>query len=214
MSASIEDSETLEAMLWSAVERVETLATRKYQIHSPTLLTDEKASFVQCLKGIATRADLVDESALNGPLDKVLICAGAPTEASALLVQGFVLELLGITLYTHMVDATAISKAGRRYADVGRRACESVLKQGRLQMIRQWSDGEKRYLAFKSEAEEVLASLEKLGEAVDQEFGEAFGLTFGDLIGDFAAELLDRGLALDMPRHKLIVFLTSCLMRG
>ncbi|MEO0465857.1 MAG: hypothetical protein AAF216_04895 [Pseudomonadota bacterium] len=212
MSGSTRDSSALELLLWSTVGRVEALAARKYEAHAASLLTTEKQAFLKTLDSLVTRAEVVDQSALGAPLSTVLSRASASSEASTLLVQGFVLELLGLTLYQRMAVSEALSAGARQLAKAGCAACETVLAEGRERISATWPDGEALYSAFKSEAEPVLSGLDDLGEAVDDEFGESLGLTFGDLIGDFAAELLDRGLDMDMPRRKLVVFLTSCLM--
>jgi hypothetical protein len=138
---------------------------------------------------------------------------GDGSREDVLLIQGLVLEHLGITLYEAVAQGGRLSQQGNRAAAVAKRASTEVTRLAGEALTLRYPDPEERFQAFASRTNAIFARLDTLGEAIDASFAEPMGIRFADLMGDFVAELLPTCTKeLGFERRKVMMHLTSAMM--
>ena len=180
---TIDSLEHVEALLWRTLLQFETLAQAQYRAHAPDLLCDPKTAFIERLSARAGPPTQLADSPIGAPVGRVLALAEGPDTTATLTIQGLLLEPLGQVIYGVPPLLT-----------------------------RHVGDSDALLAAFERSTPAVIRELDVLGEGVDEAFAETLNLHFSDVMGEFAADLLERCMALGMPRRRLIVFLTGQMM--
>lgn len=211
-AVAVEDRDRVEALLWRTLLRFETLSQAQYEAHAPELLSDGKAAFVARLAAVAGPPSLLAASAVGAPIDRVISLAAGPDKAATLNIQGLLLEPLGQVIYGLTEANPAVSAEARALARTGHRTCAEIIARVPPLLAEHVGDPDALLQAFQKTTPEVIRELDALGEAVDLEFSHTLNLHFSDVMGEFAADLLERCIELGMQRRQLVVFLTSQMM--
>lgn len=209
VAATIDKLERVDALLWRTLLEFENLAQDQYWAFAPELLCPSKTALVEALDARAGTENLLNASAIGGPIDRVLDLAAGPDRETTLHVQGLLLEPLGQVIYGLTAENPAMSVEAREVARAGFDACADVIARVPSLLAK---EGDALLQAFQAATSEVIGELDTLGEGVDDEFSESLNLHFSDIMGDFVADLLERCTDLGMPRRQLMVFLTAQMM--
>ena len=201
-----------ELLLWTALKKFEILALDKYRSDVPDLAGPTKEQLVQRLTAGAPTDSALIGTKIEAPLSALLASASGRGEEKTLLIQGLVLEPLGLIIYETFGSNEAVSDTTRALCEAGTSASEAVIQQSTALIKTKIGTGETALQAFISTGAGVLKQLAGLGDGLDLYFSEPFGITFADLIGEYASELIPNCLALDMERRKVVAFLTASLM--
>ncbi len=203
----------VDSLFWTLVYRFESLAAVQYAVAVPELDTDAKRSFLAALAPHArTGADAFAGTALGGPVATLVASATSDDARHVLIVQGFLLELLGQTLYRTFGASAAANDTTRALCTAGGRAADEALALLPGLLAARIGAGDVLLQTFMDESQATLASLDALGEGIDEVFAERYGVKFADLMGDVAAEAIAMCVELGMDRRKFVAFLTGALM--
>jgi hypothetical protein len=194
------------------MRRFETLAVDRYTTHAPALLLDAKQRFVGTLAADEAAAGSLAGSPLDRPTDALLARAQSPDEASTLLVQGLVLEILAQAIYRLVAGKDGVSDVSRTRAAAGLAASEAVGAIAAVRIAELIGTGDPLYVRFAAVTYDVLGALDGLADPVDRVFGERFGLRFADVMGEFSADLISTCTALGMQRRKVVAQLAGAAM--
>ena len=201
------------AWLWAMLARVEACTLERYRASAPGLATPEKVSAVEALAAQVTEPlELPDF--LESPLVRLLTGAeGDGSRSSALVLQGLLLEPLGVTLYRALAEGDRLPPEGRAIAETAAAASQCAWDSAAEALIALEPDAGARFDRFTAGSTPLLASLDGFGEALDRAFAEPFDLPFAELMGDYVADLLPVCTAdLGFGRREVMVHLTSALM--
>lgn len=201
-----------ERLLWSLMQRFESLALERYGAHAPELATPGKRELVAHLSAIGRDDAGLAASDLGGPAEALLARAREGGEASALLVQGVVLEHLAQAIYRIAETSGRTGAASQALAARGLRASVEVTGLVGQRIAARIGTGDALYATFADVSHDVLAALDALAEPVDRVFGERFGLRFADVMGEFTADLVTACTALGMQRRKVVAHLAGAAM--
>jgi hypothetical protein len=201
-----------EALLWTILDRFESLAVRQYADSARALLTPEKAAVVTLLRTRVHGDDDLTGTPLAAPIDALTASVTSANEARVLIGQGLFLELIGEAIYRSFGENVATSEPTRALCASGSAASARVREILPGLLRERIGTGERLLQAIMNEAAPLLRSLDDLGEGIDATFLDRFGVSFADLMGDVAAELIAVCIALDVDRRKFVAFLTSALM--
>ncbi len=212
MITSLTD-ERVESLLWTIVYRFESLAERQYAASVPALATPQKRAFVAALEPLTlTGPDAFEGTLLGEPVAALTASASGTDPRHILIVQGYLLELLGQTLYRTFGASPAASETTRALCEQGAAAADEAIRRLPTLLHESIGSGDVLLQAFMDESEETLSSLDALGEGIDDVFRERYDVSFADLMGDVAAEAIALCVDLGMDRRKFVAFLTGALM--
>jgi len=210
--SAVETINRVEALLWSTLCAFEDLARRQYGAHVPELLTESKLAFIERLSERAGPSSLLAESSIGAAVSRLLVRATGEDRSATLMIQGLLLERLGLVIYQMAAESSGVGEEGRALAREGAEACQAVLDSVARILDAEIADGDARLAAFEHATSDVIQALDALGEGVDREFEEPLDLSYADIMGEFAGELLEACIDLGMDRRRLVVFLTGQLM--
>ena len=210
-SVSIPIAET-ESLLWTIIRRLELLAGRQYEQFAPQLLTESKRQFVDSLMAFSSDGPMDAHPGLNESVTALEQAAARANEAQTLVVQGLILEHLGLTMYRLLARGKALSEGGAALAQSGVAAAESTIEAARARAIEAIGEGTPLFNEIQAASRDVLATLDALGNEIDDVFGNRFGLSFEDLVGDFTSDLTPFLVQMGVNRRELMCFLTSSFM--
>jgi hypothetical protein len=203
----------VESLFWTIVYRFESLAARQYAACVPELLTPEKRLFLDRAAPLALDGpEAFAGTPLGEPVTALIASAQTNDPRRVLVVQGFFLELLGRTLYRTFGASAASGAETRAVCELGEAAADAGLTVLPTLLAARIGAGEILLQAFMDESQATLASLDSLGEGIDEVFRERYGMSFADLMGDVAAEAIAMCVELGMDRRKFVSFLTGALM--
>ncbi len=212
MVGSLTDAR-VESLFWTIVYRFESLAARQYASCAPELLTSEKRAFLERAAPLALDGpEAFAGTTLGAPVAELTTSAATNDPRRVLVVQGFFLELLGRTLYRTFGASDASSAETRAVCALGEAAADAGLALLPALLAARIGAGDVLLQAFMDESQSTLASLDSLGEAIDDVFRERYGMSFADIMGDVAAEAIAMCVELGMERRKFVSFLTGALM--
>ncbi len=208
----VADLDATEAVLWTILDRFETLAATQYAVSAPALLSPAKAAVVALLQTQPRVRDALAGTRLAEPVSALVASATSGREAHVLIAQGLLLELIGEAIYRTFADNAEASPRTRELCRVGLQASGHARSSIPDLLRSRVGVGDVLLAAIMVEADALLRSLDALGEGIDEVFAERFQVGFADLMGDVAAELISLCIDLDVDRRKLVSFLTGALM--
>lgn len=203
----------VEAELWAMLHAVESDTLARYTKVS-ALGTPLKHDAVEALEHGTTDAPSLEEAGLQAPIEALLTAAaGDGSEDDVVLLQGFLLERLGVTIYDALARGGRLSALGAARARLARSASEEASAEAVRRLVAGTPDPQARFQRFTSRSHALFARLDALGEALDTRFAEHLDLHFADVMGDFVADLVTVcEEELGFQRRKVIVHLTGALM--
>ncbi len=201
-----------ELLLWTILRSFESLALKQYEQNIPALATQEKRELVNLLVAQAPTDNAIAPTTLAQPVKELLEVATSTGEVNTLIIQGLLLEVLGLTIYQSISQSEVFTAYTKELSAVGLKAQKST-KAETIKLIREKiGSGDQVYQAFITISRPVILKLDILGENLDQYFSEKFEISFSDLMGEFVAELISVSMELGIERRKIVSYLTSTLM--
>jgi len=200
------------ALLWAMLDAVEGHTVARYAAAAPELLTPGKKAARDAVAWRAAGTSLAG-TPLETAVDSLLAAAtGDGSLTDALLLQGLVLEQLGVTIYRTFGDGR-LSDDGSDVATLAGAASEEVSALAAERLCAEMPNADARFDAFAERTDAMFVRLDALGEALDTAFSGPFGLHFEDVMGEFMADLLPACTdGLGLQRREVIVHLTHALM--
>ena len=199
--------------LWAMLNKVESHTAARYAAVAPDLVTASKREALDAIHGTANGGGLAG-SRLENAVDALLDAAvGDGSRGDALLLQGVVLEHLGVTLYRCVGESGHLPADEARVAALAGEASGEVAAKALAEACSWYADPSDRFAAFTGRTDQLFVHLDALGEALDAELAGPFGIGFADVMGEFVADLLPACTdGLGFERRKVIAHLTSALM--
>lgn len=213
MSVTVELDRT-ELLLWTILQKFESLALMQYKLHELSLDTPEKRTLVGVLNSRVPSDEALETTTLSVPVTELLADAIGADESHTLIVQGLLLELLGQTIYQSFAQNSSVSPDTRALCVLGLKASQANRTRLPELFAEKIGKGEDFFQAFITASRPVIKHLDGLGEGLDEHFSMRFGLHYTDLIGEFVAELISACIELGMDRRKLMGSLTDALMEN
>jgi len=202
----------LELLFWDLMGRFERLALARYGAHAPELATHLKQQLVERLDALPSDEASFATSELAAPVEALLARAQSTNEVAVLIVQGLILEHLGLAIYRIAASNHRSSGATRALAAAACDACASVTSVASTRIAARIGTSDQLFVVFADVSHEVMSAIDALAEPVDHVFGEQFGLRFADVLGEFSAELITACTALGMQRRKVVAHLAAACM--
>lgn len=204
-----------ERELWALLHTVETDTATHYRKVAPQLAPPEKEEAIRAIRDELLHGTTLEGSVLAAPLARLLASAeGDGSVRDVALLQGVLLEQLGVTLYGILAENGRLSARGTAIARRAGAASREASTRATQAVREALPDPTERFAVFASRSGSLLADLDALGEALDTRFSERLDLHFADVMGDFVADLLPCCVdELGFERRKVVVHLTGALMR-
>lgn len=207
------DATEAQALFWAMLDAVEGHTVARYAAAAPELLTPAKVAAREAVASQAAGASLAG-TPLEGAVASLLsVASGDGSLVDALLLQGLVLERLGVTIYRTFGEVGGLAGDGAEVTARAGQASEEVSALATAKLRAGIPDADDRFDAFAGRTDAVFVRLDALGEALDAAFAGPFGLHFEDVMGEFVTDLLPACTdGLGLQRREVIVHLTHALM--